>query len=142
MDEDKLVDTQWTGTAKAAYARRAEDFMGALQKHVELTLGRQGRMRELADYAPSQLAVSEAANAFADAEFDWCGSVPLTLIPDDEDDEDWDDEHEESACGSNGVISVVGRWDYRVTDPDALVESGRRAFLNAWPDDTPDDASA
>lgn len=79
-----------------------------------------------------------AAHAFVEAELDWSGSVPLPLR-DDEDDDDWDDEDEE--VGPGGVLTVIGRWDYRVTDPTALIAAGRRAYLQAWAGDEPEDAA-
>jgi hypothetical protein len=55
------------------------------------------------------------------------------------DDEEDEDEYEEEDDGP--VLSVVGRWDYRVTDPDALVDAGRRAYLNYFTEDTVEDAA-
>lgn len=139
MDEDDYVETRWTDAAKAVYATRAEEFIAALREHVAWNLTRAGRQRELEGYFRSQTRVLDAAHAFADAEFDWCGASPLPLR--DADGDDWDDEEAEDTAGTTGVLSVVGRWDFRVTDSAALVEAGRQAYLRAWPDDTPDDAT-
>lgn len=97
---------------------------------------RDGRQRELQGYFASASGLQEAARAFCEAEFDLCGSVPLALMRhDDEEDEDGDQD-------DGSVLPVVGRWDYRITDPDALVDAGRRAYLNAWPDDPLEDAGS
>lgn len=140
MDEERdEVDTQWTDAAKASYERRTEEFIEAIRRHLALNLAREGRQKELLKYAPSQEALFQAARSFADAEFDWCGSFPLPLPSDDgwENDDDWDDD--DSPSGGS-VLSVVGRWDYRITDEAALVTSARAAYLRAWPDDTDEDA--
>jgi hypothetical protein len=139
--DDDDVATQWTDAARAVYATRAEEFIAALREHVASNLSRAGRQRELEDYFRSQTRVADTAHAFADAEFDWCGASPLPLR-DAEGDDGWDDEgEEEDKDGTAGVLSVVGRWDFRVTDSAAVVEAGRQAYLRAWPDDTPDDAA-
>jgi len=138
-DEVDEVDTQWTDAARASYKRRTEEFVEAIRQHLALNLAREGRQKELLKYAPSQEALVQAARSFADAEFDWCGSFPLPLPADDEweDDEDWDKDDSHS---SGAVLSVVGRWDYRITDEDALITSARAAYLRTWPDDTDEDA--
>lgn len=118
---------------------RPRPFLAALRAHVELTLAREGRQRELEAYFKSSGSLGEAARAFVDAEWDWCGSLPIPLAPPDGEEEDWDDEEEPEPGGS--FLSVVGRWDFRVTDETALVEAGRRAYLAAWPNDTPEDAA-
>ena len=140
MDEDEN-DRQFSEPARAAYAQRAEAFLEALQRHIDVNLSRKGRQRELEPYFASQSALFAAARSFEDAEFDWCGGFPLPLTPaeddDDDDDDGWDDEPD---AANGGVLSVVGRWDYRVIDEEALIAAGRRAYLDAWTDDTPEDA--
>jgi hypothetical protein len=91
----------------------------------------------LRQYFASQEELRSAAVAFDDAEFDWCGFFPLG-VQDFEDDEE--DEGDEVAPASNGVLTAVGRWDFRITDTDAVVEAGRAAYSKAWPDATPEDA--
>ena len=138
MEGDDWVETMWTDEAKLAYQQKVDAFIAALRAHADLTLSRQGRQREVETYFASQASLGEAAHAFVDAEWDWCGSLPLPLMsPSDED--DWDDEDEGGPAGP--FVSVVGRWDFRVADEAALVEAGRRAYLASWPDDTPEDAS-
>ncbi|WP_277210981.1 hypothetical protein [Isoptericola croceus] len=76
--------------------------------------------------------------AFNDAEFEWCGSFPLALVSTEEDDDLDDDEEPERP--STPVMTMVGRWDFQVTDEDALIEAGRVAYLEAWPDQEREDA--
>lgn len=129
-------DTQWTDAAKSAYKLRAQELIEALQAHLTANLMRSGRQKELQPYFESADRVMASAQAFNEAEFDWCGSFPLDLGPDAEDDEDED--LDERAGGQ--VLSVVGRWDFRITDEDAVLAAGRAAYLRAWPDDTQEDA--
>ena len=62
--------------------------------------------------------------------------VPAAAQADATDDEDDD----ESDAGD--VLTVVGRWDYRIVDEDAAVAAGRAAYSRVWPDDTEEDATA
>lgn len=84
-------------------------------------------------------SLQAAAVAFGEAEFDWCGSFPLALRHDDLDDEEDDDEEDDEQAEGN-VLSVVGRWDYRLVDADAVLMAGRRAYADTWTDDTDEDA--
>lgn len=56
---------------------------------------------------------------------------------DDEGDDEWENEDDNSDAP---VLSVLGRWDYRIVDPQALIQEGRAAYLTASPDDTEDGA--
>jgi hypothetical protein len=140
---EEFIETQWTPDALSAYRSSAEVLVQRLQEHVRLTAGRQGRQRELGAYFTSAEQVQEALNAFAGAEFDWCGSFPVRTS---EALEGYDDEDVEAGPVSDPsveqapIVSVLGRWDYVVTDVAALVEHGRGAYLRFWPDDTADDA--
>lgn len=137
VSEDEYEDTQWTDKAKQAYERRADELMEALRAHLAANLNRRGRQKEFGAYFESAESLMDATRAFNEAEFDWCGSFPLGLRPDEDDDEDeeWEDQDE-----SGSILSVVGRWDFRITDEAAVIAAGRSAYLRAWPDDTHEDA--
>ena len=137
MDDDEVEDTQWTSAAKARYEECANGFVEAVRDHVQLTLAREGRQREDALYFTSLTRLAEAGSTFADAEFDWCGTFPLLS---DDDDDDGEDEDEDETGGDNTVVSVLGRWDYRITAPDAVIDAGKQAYRTAWPQDTEEDA--
>lgn len=138
MTDEDDVETQWTPAAKEAVAARGEELMTALRDHVALTLGRTARQAEHSEYFASAAALRRAAVAFDDAEFDWCGSSPLGLEADDLDDDEGDEDED---AADHGVLSVVGRWDYRVVDEAALLAAGRAAYAKTWPADTEEDAS-
>lgn len=138
MDEDE--DTQWTVAARERFVAQADAFVAAIQKHVTQTLTRSGRQKELGPYFESTDQLQAMAMAYSDAEFDWCGSSPLALVRDEEDDDDWDDDDEDAPDDHGEVMSVLGRWDYRITDEQALITAGRSAYANTWPDDTAEDA--
>lgn len=142
MDEDQYRETQWTAEAKQAYERRAEDLVEALRAHVKANLTRSGRQKEFKAYFESGEALLDATREFNEAEFDWCGSFPLALRPDEDDDDDDEDEEWEDQDESGSILSVVGRWDFRITDEPAAIASGRNAYLRAWPDDINEDAEA
>lgn len=140
---EDFAETQWTQDALSAYRASAELLVQRLGEHVRLTSSRQGRQRETSAYFASAHQVQEALDAFAEAEFDWCGSFPVATSGSLQDDEDED--ADEGPMGDPSlqdapVVSVLGRWDYVVTDAAALMEHGRRAYLEAWPKDTADDS--
>lgn len=130
---------QFTPETRERYAKAAEEFIAAVRLHVDLTLQMQGRQREIPPHLASSFALGDAARTFDDAEFDWCGAFPLALpdTDDEEGDEEWEDDEDN---GTGSMLSVLGRWDFRITDASALVEAGRSAYLAAWPDDTRADA--
>lgn len=139
MDDEDYVETQYSEAAKGEYRRRADEFVAALREHVELVSMRKGREREMPQYIDSTTTLENAAEAFNDAEFEWCGSFPLALASTGDDEDDLDD-GEEPERPRNPVVTMVGRWDFRITDEDALIESGRAAYLDAWPDEDREDA--
>ena len=133
------LDTQWTAAARAAYVARARELSQVLLEHIALASSRSGRQRELEPYFTSAERLSKAVADFAEAEFDWCGSFPVSVRgeTDDEGEDEWEAEEDDSDAP---VVSVLGRWDYRIVDPQLLMQEGRAAYLTAWPDDTQDDA--
>ena len=137
------LDTQWTSAALNAYEARAQELAQTLLEHAALTAGRNGRQRELEPYFSSAERLSRAVAAFAEAELDWCGSSPVSVrgANDEEGDDEWEDDDEDDDDSSDApVLSVLGRWDYRIVNPQILIQEGRAAYLTAWPDDTEDDA--
>lgn len=136
-------DTQWTSGARLAYRKRTEELIAALQAHMSHNLDRAGRQAELQPYFESAETLWQATKAFNDAEFDWCGSIPLALL---DDDGDWDDEDNEDEGQDDDeteggtVLTIVGRWDFLLADTDAFIAEGRSAYLKGWPDDTEEDA--
>lgn len=148
-DADNTDDdpTQWTASARSTYERAAAELIESVRHHAAGTLERQGRQAEFNSYFDSVDALRSAVSRFADAEFDWCGSFPLppgigSEIDDDEEDDDEDDGFVPDGRTEQGaVVAVIGRWDFRILDADALVESGRTAYGRAWPDDDAGDAA-
>ena len=138
---DDVVDTQWTSSALAAYRASAEQLVQRLHEHVRLTSERQGRQRESEGHFASAERLQQAVNEFAEAEFAWCGSFPVRIEEPSASDEELEDGPVgDPALAQAPVVSVLGRWDYMVTDAAAFLEHGRGAYLRAWPDDTDDDA--
>jgi hypothetical protein len=129
--------TQWTDDAKADYLRRADELRDALAAHVATVSERTGRDSELEPYFTSADALKRAAAAFDDAEWDFCGSFPLEIELDEDEPDDDGDEDEEDLWKPATVLSALGRWDFNVYDPDALVAAGREARQEVHPDETP-----
>jgi len=135
VDED-LVETPWSQDAKRSYQACAEAFIDALRDHVRRNLERSGHENEIGAYLESAMRLRDVADGFNESEFDWCGSLPLALDSDDDDIEEED--HEER--GSGDVLSLIGRWDFRVTDEKKVLRAGRRAYRRAWPRESKKDA--
>lgn len=130
---------QYSLEARAGYQGALASLLETLQAHARLTLSDEGRQREWAAYNESASRVREALRSYADAELEWCGSTPLTLVEwDDEEDDEGKEEKEQLPAGY--VLSVLGRFDYSVHDRTAVIMAGRRAYLELWPTDTEDDA--
>lgn len=136
--DDAREGTQWSDAARERYARCAVELIAALKEHFALTIERNGRQRELGPYFSSSQALEKATEAFNESEFDWCGSWPLSLMEDVEE-SDEEDEAEEPA-GPEPVLSGLFRWDFTVTDEEAVVGAGRDAYRRLWPSDTDEDA--
>lgn len=138
--EDDDLDRQFTAAAREAYLAAADAFVAEVRRHVAETAAREGRQREWPAHVASSDRLREAADAWSEAQLDWCGSAvfpPLALDDEDEEGDELDDGEEEVAeC----IVSVLTRHDYEVTDTAALVEAGRAAYLRTWPDDVRDDA--
>lgn len=142
---DETESTQWSAGARERYTQRSQDLIAALSTHVAATAARAGRQRELELYERSCQHLHEAVNAFNEAEFDWCGSFPLPLDPprhlehrqDDDEAAEWT-----TAVGAPEavVVSLFGRWDWVITDADALLAASRNAYRELWTDDTAEDA--
>lgn len=139
--DDEVVETQWTPGALTAYRASADHLVQRLLEHVRLTGERRGAQRELGEYFASAEALQEAVTAFAGAEFDWCGSFPVATEMLNDDEEPQDGVVADPALEEAPVVSVLGRWDYLVTDGAALVEHGRSAYRQTWPQDSDDDAA-
>jgi hypothetical protein len=78
--------------------------------------------------------------ALSDAQFAYTGNAgPLSPLHAWNRNED-KDEGSEPWYGSG--LSVLQRTDYRVIDESAVIQAGRAAYREAWPDDTADDAVA
>lgn len=77
---------------------------------------------------------------FSDAEFEFTGSGgPLGLLH--EYDDDHDEEDDTADSGPVAGLSVLQRTDYKVIDEATVIEAGRSAYLEVWPDDTAEDAA-
>ncbi|WP_194846625.1 hypothetical protein [Mumia zhuanghuii] len=145
--DDGFHETQWTDEAREEYEKRAAELVAAVRAHVALTLDRRGRQVEALTHFPSAERLVEAAAAFDDAEFDWCGSLALGVslpdLEDDEDDDDDDDDEEDDGDDEDdgaSTLRVSAAYTFRVLEREAVVRAGREAYATCWPQDTPEDA--
>lgn len=127
---------QWGEEARQALLARAEAVRVAITDYVDEVVLLTGRQRELAGLFSANDVLRSAAAKFDDAAFDLTGTAPLGVEAWDDEDEDEDDAEDETGP----VLTVVGRWDYRITDADAVMAAGRRSHLAHGTDDTDEDA--
>ncbi|HMM95107.1 hypothetical protein [Phycicoccus sp.] len=140
-DEADALDDgpdQWSPEARQVLLARADEVRTAVNHYVEALSTLEGRQAELPDLVDISDRLRSVAAAFDDAAFDLTGISPLGVDAWDDEEDEVEDEPDDA---SGPVLTVVGRWDYRVTDPDALMESGRRGYLAHWSDDTDEDAA-
>lgn len=117
-----------------------EELVDALKAHAAVMVA-DGDPREVMS---SINALRTSALAYVQAVFErtgW-GNVFADLYDeaedDDEDADDVDSGSEEPFAG----ITVLRRFDYAVTDEQAIMEAGRSAYKAVWPDDSDEKAAA
>jgi hypothetical protein len=148
MTEYADEETQWTGSARAAYIVAVEAASVALTAHAEGVQARQGRETELGPYFNSAGTLQAALDQLREAEFDLCGSFPFSSVGFDDDQFD-DDEFDDNDEDGDSDGEAVGGWltvelaaHYGIADEKKLIQAGRDAYRSAWPDQTPEDAEA
>lgn len=141
-DSDDLDDWEPEFSAKSAAAVRivAQDVLDAFKQHVEVVCAAQNELAEPTIDASAEI-LREALDRFVDAQSDHCGEWAPFYDAFEEDDEDEDDEDEEDDAVAGDVtgISRLARWDFEVTDEAAVLQAGRAAWLETYPDTTADD---
>jgi hypothetical protein len=130
-------DEPWSEPARQRFEAAVGDLIANLRGHAERVMAMSGRQRETPELVRSLEALSSAVQAFDDAHLDFTGfAVPLGLVED-----DLDGDFDFDLGDFSGVVAVLRRDDYLVTDREALIAAGRAAYLRAWPEDEPDDAA-
>jgi hypothetical protein len=142
-DSGQDDDTQWTEPARDQFRVATDELIMAIRDHGRALLAMTGRRAEVPRIFESGDRISEAASAFAHAQFELTGTFPsFELSPDDSghseeyNQQQGDDEATEPA----GRISVLHRADYRVIDVEGIMRAGQNAYMTAWPDDVEEDA--
>lgn len=144
MTDQDPTDTQWTDQARERFRAEAAALAQAVLQHSEVLLAMNGRQAEFPALFSAGDVLGRASVAYADAQFDYTGTFPPLGLPDNDDDEDEEDDEEladdEDIPETAAKLHVLHRADYRITDPDAVMQAGRRAYRELWPDDTDEDA--
>ena len=93
---------------------------------------------------PAINALRETALAYVKAvsELTGWGNVFADLYEEEDDDEFEDDETGSAMEGPVSGFTVLRRYDYAVTDEQAVMEAGREACKVVWPDDSEEAAVA
>lgn len=140
MEDDEWEAGLWSDESRERYVARAEQAIASLRQHVDLVAAStvendQDRIEVSAD------EVRLAFVALSDAEFDYSATIgPFGLLQLDEDDDDLGEVVLDESAEHN-QFSVMVRRDYAVVSEAAVLDAGRAAYLEVWPDDSADDAS-
>src|SRR3981081_1112236 len=142
MSDHDPDDTQWTDQARERFRAAAAALAQAVVRHSEALLAMTGRQADFPALFAAGDLLGRAAAGYADAQFNYTGSFPpLGLANDDEDDDESDEDLDGEDIPETAVrVHVLHRADYRITDPDAVIDAGRRAYRELWPEDTDEDA--
>jgi len=130
--------TPWTPEGAARLRAAAVELTAAITAHAEAVTAVK-KDTDITEVFAAGDRLLPAALAYADAQFDYTGNgFPFGVLHQfaEQDDDDEPADEPEPAAG----ISVLQRHDYRVTDEAAVMSAGRRAYLDAWPED--DEAAA
>ena len=126
-----------------AFRAAATILAETVRQHAQTLLRMTGRPAEIPAIFQAGEQLAQAAAAYAQAQLAYTGTFPPLGLADDADDKDdaglADEDDQKDAVAP---VSVLHRADYRVTDPDAVLQAGRRAYQRVWPDDTDEDAAS
>ena len=138
MDDDEL-ETQWTDAARQRFTAEVDALVEAVRAHGAAVLAQTGAEEQLPALFVAGDELARAVDRYGDAQWDLTGVFPPVHVHghDEEDGEPAPDEVIEVA----GLVRIVHRADYAVTDPDAVLAAGRAAYLQVWPEDSEQDAA-
>jgi hypothetical protein len=139
--DDETDFTPWTEEGRERLRAAATRLAQAVLDHAEAVAAVTGATTEPVFDAGDPLV--EAAMQYVDAQFEYTGiAYPLGVLGqliDADDDEAADgDEYERPTTG----VTVLRRADFAVLDEDAVIEAGRAAYLEVWPEDSAEAAAA
>jgi len=168
LDEN---DLRWTDEARESFRTAAANLVEAIQRHSTMLLELTATTGDEATdevVAEADDLLEAAAVAYADAQFEFSGTVPPLGLDEELDDEDEyldedadedaedleeDDEEtgeveaveEDEAVGDGEPdlkLTVLHRADFVVTDELAVIQAGKDAYHDTWePDDEPVDVA-
>jgi hypothetical protein len=120
-DMDDQRDQLFSEASRRALAEASRQLTQRLQAHTEALLAMTGGPDDQTTLDEHNVALEELVEGWNEAVFEHTGTTPLLL------EVDLEDEDEDDSAESEQVISVVSRFDLRISDPDALVAAGRAA---------------
>lgn len=143
-DDDYEWPKQYSDETRQRVEETGRALAEAVLKHSALVAAATGLADDKAIVA-SNKELGTAGLAYGRAHSDHCGSYPR-LNPFEWDD-GWEDGEEDEPVPGEGLVSgqgltVIRRVDFIAHDVEALIEAGRIAYLEDWPDQTRRDADA
>lgn len=136
--DDGMLGSMWTERGRAEYLAGIDALVDELRRHARLVAGLD---REHFDHDPdtrrtywtSQDLVHRAIAAANDREIDWAGSASLPAVEVDAAGEDAEeieliDLDDDCVRPRGDVLTLVGRWDLDIVDPERLLAAGREAY--------------
>ena len=142
--DDELDDfTPWTPDGAERVRAAASALIEALTAHAEAVASATSDADIVQVFEANERLLPLAVD-YSDAQFDYTGNFgPFGALHALDDDEVDDEDDESRVAADDGPdthgpatgITVLERRDYAVLDEDAVIEAGRRAYRELWPDD-------
>jgi hypothetical protein len=138
VDDD--APEQFSPESREALAAATERLVTALRAYATDVGGLRGGSADMAELFTRNAALEQVVLAWDEAVFDHTGTTAVTLLEDDDEDEDdaFADAGEEITF--EGGLTVVSRWDLGLVDGAALLAAGRAAHRRNRPAETAADA--
>jgi hypothetical protein len=125
-------ESQWTGQARESFRTAADNLVEAVRRHSAALLEMAGTDADTEAIAEAGELLEAAATEYADAQFEFTGTVP-PLGLDEDDGYTYDDAPAEEEAGEPATaLTVLHRMDFVVTDEPAVLQAGKEAYYENW----------
>lgn len=147
MDQEDVLDDypeQFSERTRTALNAAVEELVVALRRHAGRVGSLRGGSSEIAGLFEANAEVERLIDAWNERVAEHTGTLPVSLLgrdDEDENEEDLDAEDDFIGVGDGEPISVVSRWDLQILEAAALVQAGRAAHQRLRPQENDDDAA-
>ena len=142
--DDQELETQWTDAARQRFTAEVEALAEAVRAHGAAVLAQTGAQAELPALFAAGDELARAVDSYGDAQWDLTGVFPPVHVHGHGDPDGAEDDGADPGAVVEvaGLVRIVHRADFAVTDPEAVLAAGRAAYREVWPEDGEEDAAA